>query len=118
MKVVLRKKRPRTHGYSEKGQRCFGVHDWQIRKRTNAIGALLNKHLITVTLFNNTIDADCFCGWIEKDLLPKLTKKSILVMDNATFHKRKKMMELIENKEHILEYLPPVSYTHLTLPTM
>jgi transposase len=29
-------------------------------------------------------------------------------MDNATFHKRKKMIELIE-KGHILEYLPPYS---------
>lgn len=80
-----------------------------MKKRTNAIGALLNKDLLTISLFNNTIDGDCFYGWIEKDLLPKLTKKSVLVMDNAAFHKRKKMIELIESKEHILEYLPPYS---------
>ncbi len=30
-------------------------------------------------------------------------------MDNATFHKRKDMVEAIEKEGHILEYLPPYS---------
>jgi hypothetical protein len=33
---------PRTHGYSMKGKRCYGTHDWGARGRTNAIGALIN----------------------------------------------------------------------------
>jgi hypothetical protein len=31
---------PRTHGYSLKGQRCYGKHDWGAKGRMNAIGAL------------------------------------------------------------------------------
>ncbi|WP_440867273.1 transposase [Symbiopectobacterium purcellii] len=31
---------PRTHGYSPKGQRCFGLKNWGARGRTNVIGAL------------------------------------------------------------------------------
>ena len=27
---------PRTHGYSIKGQRCYGKHDWGAKGRTNA----------------------------------------------------------------------------------
>ena len=37
---------PRTHGYSKKGQRCYGTQDWHAKGRTNAIGAIeshLNK---------------------------------------------------------------------------
>ena len=34
---------PRTHGYSLKGERCYGKHDWGAKGRTNAIGALVGK---------------------------------------------------------------------------
>ena len=33
----------RDYGYSEKGQRCMGVKNWQAKGRVNAIGALLFK---------------------------------------------------------------------------
>ncbi|MGG2140899.1 IS630 transposase-related protein [Symbiopectobacterium sp. RP] len=32
---------PRTHGYSPKGQRCFGLKNWGAKGRTNVISALL-----------------------------------------------------------------------------
>ena len=31
---------PRTHGYSSKGQKCYGLQDWGAKGRTNVIGAL------------------------------------------------------------------------------
>ena len=33
---------PRTHGYSKKGKRCFGTHDWHAKARINAIGVIIN----------------------------------------------------------------------------
>ena len=32
---------PRTHGYSMKGTRCYGTHDWGAKGRINAIGAVI-----------------------------------------------------------------------------
>ena len=100
---------PRTHGYALIGRPCHGVHDWHARGRTNAIGALIGKILLTVGLFKNNIDADTFRGWIEQDLLPKLPPRSIIVMDNATFHKRADIQSLILKAGHTLEFLPPYS---------
>lgn len=101
---------PRTHGYAAIGKRCCDKgYNWQIRKRTNAIGALLGKFLVTVSLFVGSINADCFYAWTTQDLLPKLNEKSVIVMDNATFHKRKDIVQAIENKGHIIEWLPPYS---------
>ena len=100
---------PRTHGYAPKGQRCFGKHDWGAKGRTNAIGALIGKVLLTVSLFESNINTDLFTGWIEQDLLPKLPANSVLVMDNATFHKSQTMQETIKRAGHTLEYLPPYS---------
>lgn len=99
----------RTHGYALKGQRCYGKHNWGAKGRTNAIGALLGKVLLSVALFEGTINTDVFTSWIEQDLLPKLPAQSVLVMDNAAFHKNIDMQKLIENAGHILLYLPPYS---------
>jgi len=79
---------PRRHGYARAGQRCHGVHNWHARGRTNVIGALIGKNLLTVGLFDANVDADVVTGWARQDLLPKLPPASIIVMDNATFHKR------------------------------
>ncbi len=38
----------RTHGYSLKGKRCYGKHDWGAKGRTNVIGALIGSTLIAI----------------------------------------------------------------------
>jgi transposase len=100
---------PRTHGYSEKGSRCYGTHDWGAKGRTNAIGALIGASLITVSLFSTTINTEIFTAWIIQDLIPKLTAGTVVVMDNATFHKGQEMTEALNNTGHTLCYLPPYS---------
>ena len=100
---------PRTHGYAVKGQRCYGKHDWGAKGRTNVIGALLGGMLLTVSLFQTTVNTAVFNGWVIQDLIPKLPEKSIVVMDNATFHKGKDMMKALEQAGHTLLYLPPYS---------
>ncbi|HDV5711192.1 TPA: transposase [Legionella pneumophila] len=66
---------PRTHGYSLKGTRCYGLRGWGERGRINAIGALRDNQLLTVSLFEGTINTTTFNSWVEHDLLPKLPKK-------------------------------------------
>lgn len=100
---------PRTHGYALTGQRCVGVHDWQDKRRVNVIGAICNQRLLSVSLFEQTINADTFLAWLREDLLPQLPPASVLIMDNAAFHKRADIQALIKDHEHILEYLPPYS---------
>jgi len=100
---------PRTHGYAPIGERCFGKHDWHARGRTNVIGALLASTLLSVTLFTGTINADVFFAWLSQDLLPKLPPNSVIVMDNAAFHKRADSQQLIEQAGHLVEFLPPYS---------
>lgn len=100
---------PRTHGYAPKGQRCFGMCDWHARGRTNVIGALIGSLLLTVCLFTTNIDADIFHAWTIRDLIPKLTCQSVIVMDNATFHKRTDILQAITNAGHIILFLPTYS---------
>ena len=85
------------------------VHNWHARGRTNVIGALIGKELLTVGLFDTNVDVDLFNGWVGQDLLPKLPPASILVMNNAMFHKREDTQAALIHDGHRLESLPPYS---------
>lgn len=100
---------PRRYGYAPKGQRCFGKHNWHSKGRTNVIGALAGNCLLTVSLFAGSINSDVFLAWLTQDLLPKLFKHTVIVMDNAAFHKRNDIQTLLTQAGHILEYLPSYS---------
>ena len=64
---------PRTHGYSQKGQRCHDQKNWHARGRINVIGAIIGFAFLTVSLFDCNINSDVFYAWLTQDLLPKLS---------------------------------------------
>jgi transposase len=41
--------------------------------------------------------------------LPKIKKQSVIVLDNASFHKRLDIQDAIRYSNHILLFLPPYS---------
>ena len=73
------------------------------------IGALLGKSLLTVSLFQSTVNTQVFDAWVIQDLLPKLPPRSVIVLDNAAFHKGKQMSLAVEQAGHTLLYLPTYS---------
>ncbi|MDD3183032.1 MAG: transposase [Alphaproteobacteria bacterium] len=48
-------------------------------------------------------------SYIEQDLLSKLSKRTVIVMDNATFHKRQNTQQAIRDAGHILLFMPSYS---------
>jgi transposase len=99
----------RTHGYSAKGERCYGVYDWHSKGRLNAIGAIAGFVFLTVGLFEGSVNSDVFYGWLIQCLIPVLPARAVVIMDNASFHKRNDMIEAIEQAGALLEFLPPYS---------
>ncbi|MDD5275350.1 MAG: transposase [Methylovulum sp.] len=65
--------------------------------------------LLAASLFPFNINADVFYAWTTQDLLPKLPAGSVVVMDNAAFHKREDIKSRIRAAGHILEFLPTYS---------
>ena len=104
---------PRTHGYAPRyaprGKRCFGRRDWNAKGRINVIGALMAGALISAGLTTKNVDGDIFNLWLKQDLIPKLPPAWVIVMDNATFHKRSDTKTMIACAGHTLEYRPPYS---------
>lgn len=100
---------PRTHGYSYRGTRCYGTHDWHVRGRINAIGALVGGTFLTVGLFEGSINSEVFHAWLTQALVPVLPAKAVVVMDNASFHQPLDTREAIEQAGALLEFLPTYS---------
>jgi transposase len=100
---------PRENGYSPIGERCYATKDWHARGRINAIGAITDFKLFNVGLFDCTIDSDVFYAWVTQELLPNTPKNAVIVMDNATFHKRDDTLLEIQQNGYTLEFLPPYS---------
>lgn len=100
---------PRDYSYSLKGTRSYGVKDWHNKGRVNAIGAILDFNILNVGLFEGNINADVFHAWVTQELLHSIPANSVLVMDNATFHKRSDSIAAIEKSGHSILFLPPYS---------
>ncbi len=60
-------------------------------------------------LYECSINSQVFYSWVEQVLLPELPPNSLIVMDNATFHKRQDIQDLIKEHNHAILWLPPYS---------
>ncbi|WP_238334401.1 transposase [Arsenophonus endosymbiont of Bemisia tabaci] len=99
----------RTHSYSPKGQRCVALKNWGAKRRINVISALLGTTLFAIGLFDININSDVFYAWVTQVLIPVLPKNSVIMMDNATFHKKQSIQQVIIDAGDMVEYLPTYS---------
>lgn len=99
----------RSHGWSEKGKRVYGEIHSDKRPRTSLIGGYLNRLLIAPFVFEGTCNTKVFNQWLKECLLPELNPQSVIIMDNAAFHKSQETRTLITKAECLLLFLPPYS---------
>ncbi len=59
--------------------------------------------------YKETMTSDFFEAWFKTFLLPTLDRPSVIIMDNARFHRMSKLKELCKEQGHRLLPLPPYS---------
>ena len=99
----------RSHGYSQKGLRIYGEIDSNKRPRTSLIGGYRNSKLIAPVLFNGNCNTEVTNVWLKDHLLPELKHGSVIVMDNAAFHKSQETRDIIKDAGCFVLFLPPYS---------
>ena len=65
-------------------------------------GALLAPHT-----YSGTMNASVFEEWFEEELLKKLPKDHVIIMDNAAFYKKEVLQNLARKYSQTLIFLPP-----------
>jgi len=99
----------RPHGWALKGTKVYGDVSGSKRRRTNLIMAQRQKEWLAPMIFDFSCNANVVNSWLEEMLIPELTEPSIIVMDNASFHQKEAIRQLLEHHGHILLPLPPYS---------
>jgi transposase len=73
------------------------------------ISAISSKKVVSALYGEWSTDGDIFESFIEHHLVAQLTKQNVVILDRATFHKMKRVKELIESTGAKLIYLPGYS---------
>ena len=65
--------------------------------------------LFALDYFEQNINSHIFYDWCKFTLIPSLKTKCVIVMDNARFHKSKRIQKLLNRHGHRILWLPPYS---------
>ena len=99
----------RPHGWAVRGQKVFGKVPGNNRKVVNLIMAQRGKDWLAPMLFKGSCTNLTVTAWLEQALIPELSEPSLVIMDNAPFHNKRKMQEMLEKHGHKMLPLPPYS---------
>lgn len=99
----------RNYGRSLKGEKIFGEISGNRFARESFISALSNGKLLAPMCFQGTCNTELFNIWLRKVLIPELNPGSVLILDNASFHRSQESKKIIESAGCKFLFLPPYS---------
>lgn len=99
----------REYGWSERGKPLMGTVSGRKFKRTGIVAAQMGKSIIAPLQYDGTMDSALFEFWFVTHLLPNLPDNALVVMDNASFHRKSKLFPLAQQAGIRLVFLPPYS---------
>jgi transposase len=99
----------RDRCYARRGVKIVGEISGKKFKRTNIIAGYINRKTIAECVYEGNSDMEFIESWVEKFLLKNLKKGQVVIWDNASFHKSKKVEKMLENVGCRLIFLPPYS---------
>jgi len=85
-------------GWAPKGQRCEAQKPGNrtTRERVNLVAGLKNGSLIAPVIFSGYCDGNFFLEWLEKALIPELSPGDTVILDNAPFHPKDRIITLLQ----------------------
>ncbi len=99
----------REYGYALRGEPVHGLIRGRKYARVGIVAALMGDEIIAPCRYSGTMNHELFENWFENDLLPALPKGTVIVMDNASFHRKEQLYCLAQEQECFLIFLPPYS---------
>ena len=99
----------REYGWAQRGRPLFGKVSGRKFKRIGIVAAKMGKSIIAPLQYDGTMDSSLFEAWFETRLLPCLAKNTVIVMDNASFHRKSRLNPLAQQAGVRLVFLPPYS---------
>ena len=99
----------REYAYAKRGDKVLGLVSGKKYKRVGIVAALMNKKIVSPLQYDGAMDSTLFELWFEQCLIPELPPNSVIIMDNASFHRKSRLVSLSEKSCHNIVFLPPYS---------
>ena len=99
----------REYGYGPRGQLVHDRIKGRKYMRTSIVAALMGNEIIAPCQYTGTMNHELFENWFQEHLLPALPKETVIVMDNASFHRKEQLYCFAQKSGCYLIFLPPYS---------
>lgn len=99
----------REYARAPKGEKIIGKISGRRYKRIGIVAAQMGNKVIAPIEYTGVMNSKFFEKWFKEELLPKIPKESVIVMDNASFHRKKKLSSIADKQRSQIIFLPPYS---------
>jgi len=99
----------REYARALRGKKVFAKISGKKFKRTNIVAGLCQGKWVAPLEYSGTTDSVLFEFWFENCLLKEVDKGSVIILDNATFHKKSVLPDLAKKYGCEVLFLPPYS---------
>ena len=99
----------REYGRAARGQKIYAKISEKKYKRTSIVAGKIDKKIIAPLQYDGTMDSKLFEFWMGNMLLKNIKKGTVIVMDNAAFHRKRELEKLSEGAKCSILFLPPYS---------
>jgi len=99
----------REFAYAQRGQKVVAQISGKKFKRVNFCAGICQGRWVAPIEYSGTTNSALFELWFEKRLLKEVNPGSVIVLDNATFHRKKVLPGLAAQKNCTVLFLPAYS---------
>lgn len=99
----------RTHGRAPKGERVKASVPHGHWKKLSTVAAMSTQGVVACATVDGAIDGELFEVFVREALVPGLRRGQVLILDNASIHKRAEVRRLVEACGARVVDLPPYS---------
>lgn len=99
----------RTNARAIRGEKVYGGVSGNRYARESFIAAQNQSSILAPFCYTGTCDTNLFNAWLEQILVPQLRPGQVIILDNASFHKSKASVEIIQKAGCEILFLPPYS---------
>ena len=99
----------RQYARSLKGEKVHESIRGNKYERTSIVAGQLGQEIIAPLQYRGTKNGDFFEIWFEEHLLPKSPQDAVIILDNASFHRKKRLFDIAAKYNRTVIFLPPYS---------
>ena len=101
----------REYGRALRGKKVYDKISGKKYHRINIVAGKCGDKIISPLVYEKVMDSEFFEKWFKEMFLKEVKENKVIIMDNATFHRKSRLYDLCKNanKNLRLIFLPPYS---------